>query len=91
MVIAFLLTSGFMIAELVGGILSNSLALIADAGHMVSDAAALGLGLFAMWIASHPHTERRTFGFHRAEILAALANGALLIGIALVVSYHAIP
>ena len=90
MVLAFLLTSGFMVAELVGGVLANSLALIADAGHMVSDAAALGLGLFAMWIASRPHTERRTFGFHRAEILAALVNGSLLVGIALFVSYHAV-
>ena len=90
MVLAFLLTSGFMVAELVGGMLANSLALIADAGHMASDAAALGLGLFAMWIASRPHTERRTFGFHRAEILAALANGSLLVGLALFVSYHAV-
>lgn len=90
MVVAFLLTSTLMFVELIGGFLANSLALIADAGHMISDAAALGLGLFAMWIATHPHTERRTFGFHRAEILAALANGALLVGIALVVSYHAI-
>lgn len=90
MVLAFVLTSGFMAAELVCGLWANSLALIADAGHMVSDAAALGLGLFAMWIASHPHTGKRTFGFHRAEILAALANGALLMGIALYVSVHAI-
>ena len=90
MVLAFLLTSGFMVAELVGGVLANSLALIADAGHMVADAAALGLGLFAMWIANRPHTERRTFGFHRAEILAALVNGSLLVGIALLVSYHAV-
>ena len=90
MVVAFALTSGFMLAELIGGILANSLALIADAGHMVSDTAALGLGLFAMWMASHPHTERRTFGFHRAEILAALVNGALLLGIALVVSFRAV-
>jgi len=90
MVLAFLLATGFMVAELVVGVLANSLALIADAGHMVSDAAALGLGLFAMWIASRPHTERRTFGFHRAEILAALVNGSLLVGIALFVSYHAV-
>jgi cobalt-zinc-cadmium efflux system protein len=87
---ALFLTSGFMLAELVGGLLSNSLSLIADAGHMVSDAAALGLGLAAIWMASHPHTERRTFGFHRAEILAALANGSLLIGIALFVTWSAI-
>jgi cobalt-zinc-cadmium efflux system protein len=90
MVGAFLLTSSFMVAELIGGILANSLALVADAGHMVSDAAALGLGLFAMWVASHPHTERRTFGFHRAEILAALVNGTLLMGIALFVAWKAL-
>jgi cobalt-zinc-cadmium efflux system protein len=87
---AFFLTSGFMLAELVGGILSNSLSLVADAGHMISDAGALGLGLVAMWMASHPHTERRTFGFHRAEILAALANGTLLIGIAVFVVWTAL-
>jgi cobalt-zinc-cadmium efflux system protein len=89
MVVAFFLTAGFMVAELVGGLLSNSLALVADAGHMVSDAAALGLGLVAMWMASHPHTGRRTFGFHRAEILAALANGALLMGLSFLVIWQA--
>ena len=89
MVAAFFLTASFMVAELVGGLLSNSLALVADAGHMVSDAAALGLGLIAMWMASQPHTERRTFGFHRAEILAALANGALLISLSFLVTWQA--
>jgi cobalt-zinc-cadmium efflux system protein len=89
MVAAFFLTASFMVAELVGGILANSLALVADAGHMVSDAAALGLGLIAMWMASQPHTERRTFGFHRAEILAALANGALLISLSFLVTWQA--
>jgi len=89
MVAAFFLTAGFMVAELVGGLLANSLALVADAGHMLSDAAAIGLGLAAMWMASHPHTERRTFGFHRAEILAALANGALLIALSFLVMWQA--
>lgn len=89
MAAAFFLTSGFMVAELVGGLLANSLSLVADAGHMVSDAAALGLGLLAMWMASHPHTERRTFGFHRAEILAALANGSLLLALSLLVIWQA--
>jgi cobalt-zinc-cadmium efflux system protein len=79
-----------MVAEAVGGLISNSLALIADAGHMASDAAALGLGLAAMWIASHPHTERRTFGLHRAEILAALANGALLTALSFLVVWRAV-
>ncbi len=90
MVLVFFLTAGFMVAELVGGLLANSLALIADAGHMASDAAARGLGLAAMWIASHPHTERRTFGFHRAEILAALANGSLLMAMSILVVWHAV-
>jgi cobalt-zinc-cadmium efflux system protein len=90
MMLAFLVTSVFMLAELVGGIVANSLALVADAGHMVTDAAALGLGLAAMWVASHPHTERRTFGFHRAEILAALVNGSVLVAIAVFVSWRAI-
>jgi cobalt-zinc-cadmium efflux system protein len=89
MVAAFFLTSSFMVAELVGGLFANSLSLVADAGHMVSDAAALGLGLFAMWMASHPHTERRTFGFHRAEILAALANGSLLMALSFLVIWQA--
>jgi cobalt-zinc-cadmium efflux system protein len=89
MVAAFLLTAAFMIAELAGGLLANSLALVADAGHMASDAVALGLGLVAMWMAGHPHTERRTFGFHRAEILAALANGALLMALSLLVIWQA--
>ena len=86
---AFLLTAGFMVAELVGGLLANSLSLVADAGHMASDAAALGLGLIAMWMASHPHTERRTFGFHRAEILAALANGSVLMALSFLVMWQA--
>lgn len=89
MAAAFLLTSGFMVAELVGGLIANSLSLVADAGHMVSDAAALGLGLLAMWMASHPHTERRTFGFHRAEILAALANGSLLMALSFLLIWQA--
>ena len=89
MVAAFFLTASFMVVELVGGLLANSLALVADAGHMVSDAAALGLGLVAMWMASKPHTERRTFGFHRAEILAALANGALLVSLSFLVMWQA--
>ena len=89
MLLAFLLTAGFMVAELVGGILANSLSLIADAGHMLTDAAALGLGLGAMWVASRPHTGRRTFGLHRAEILAALANGSLLVTIAVFVAWQA--
>ncbi len=76
------LVLAYMVAEVVGGLLANSLALLADAGHMLSDAASLGLALAAMWIARRPRTASHTFGFHRAEILAALLNGATLVVIA---------
>jgi cobalt-zinc-cadmium efflux system protein len=66
----------------VGGILTNSLALLADAGHMASDIGALGLALAAIWLASRPASERRTYGFHRAEVLAALASSLALIAVA---------
>ena len=77
-------------AEVVGGLLSGSLALLADAGHMVSDAAAIGLTLFATRFARRPPSSTRTFGSHRAEILAALVNGATLVGIAIVILIEAI-
>ena len=80
----------YMAAEVVGGVLSGSLALLADAGHMFSDAAALGLSLFAVVIAQRPPTPQRTYGYYRVEILAALANGALLGGISLFILYEAI-
>jgi cobalt-zinc-cadmium efflux system protein len=75
------LAGGYMVAEVVGGLLTNSLALLADAGHMLSDVAALGLSLFAVRLAERPATPTRTYGYHRAEILAALANGATLLAI----------
>lgn len=73
----------YMGAEVVGGILTNSLALLADAGHMLSDAAALGLALFAIWFARRPATASHTFGYYRTEILAALVNGATLVAISI--------
>ena len=76
------LVVAYMGAEVAGGLIANSLALIADAGHMLSDAASLVLALAAMWIARRPRTAEHTFGYHRAEILAALANGAALVAIA---------
>ncbi len=88
--IALALTVTFIAVEIVGGVLSNSLALLADAGHMISDAGAIALSLFAMWIANRRHTARRTFGLHRAEILAALANGATLWLIAGYVIFEAV-
>lgn len=83
------LAATYMIAELVGGVLTNSLALLADAGHMLSDVAALGLTLFAMWVARRPPTVTKTFGYYRAEILAAMANGATLVAIAVYVFVEA--
>ncbi len=76
--IVFVLTCTVMCAELIGGLMSGSLVLLADAGHMFSDAAALGLALFAMWFASRPSPPHATYGYYRAEILAAVANAVLL-------------
>jgi cobalt-zinc-cadmium efflux system protein len=76
------LTLAFMIVEAVGGVISGSLALIADAGHMLTDAGALGLSLLSAWIALRPATHSKTYGYQRWEILAALVNGAALFGIA---------
>ena len=70
--LVLILAVGYMIAEAVGGLLTNSLALLADAGHMLSDAAALGLSLFALWIAQRPPKAHRTFGSRLAEDLAQL-------------------
>jgi len=66
------------VAEAVGGWLTNSLALLSDAAHMLGDVAALGLSLFAIWICSRPASDTKTFGYYRAEILAALVNGVVL-------------
>jgi len=72
------LTCVVMLLELVGGLWSGSLVLLADAGHMLSDASALGLALFAMWYGARPSPPQRTYGHYRAEILAAVANAVLL-------------
>jgi cobalt-zinc-cadmium efflux system protein len=86
-----LLVTGTVVAvELVGAWVSGSLALLADAGHMVTDAAAVALALSASYVASRPPTSRRTFGFHRAEILAALANAAVLVGVCGYLAYAGI-
>ena len=79
---ALICTLTIAIAEFVGGAIANSLALQGDAGHMLSDAAALGVSFLAAWLATRPMTARRTFGFHRAEVLAALLNSVFLLGIA---------
>jgi cobalt-zinc-cadmium efflux system protein len=78
-----------MVAEILGGIFSNSLALLSDAGHMLTDALALGLSLLAMNLARRPATPTKTFGYLRAEIMAALANGIVLILISAIIFYEA--
>jgi cobalt-zinc-cadmium efflux system protein len=91
LLIVLALTFVYMLAEAIGGYLANSLALLSDAGHMLTDVAALTLSLFAVRFASRPATPRRTYGFYRLEILAALANGVTLIVLSLLIcleAYH---
>ncbi len=87
--VILILTFSYMCAEIIGGYLTNSLALLADAGHMFSDVVAISLSLFANWLSSKPATSKRTYGFVRAEILAAFINGIMLIGIALIIVHKA--
>jgi cobalt-zinc-cadmium efflux system protein len=83
------LTVVYMLAEVVGGFLTNSLALLSDAGHMLADVAALILAMLALWFASRPVTTSKTYGYYRMEILAALANGVALVVISLLIFYEA--
>lgn len=87
---ALALTLLTLIAEVVGGWLSNSLALIADAGHVLTDAAALGLSLFVAWLAKQPGSSAKTYGYLRWEILAALINGATLLGLSVWIIVEAV-
>jgi cobalt-zinc-cadmium efflux system protein len=87
--IALGITLTFLIVEVVGGLLTGSLALLADAGHMATDVAALALALFAGWLASRPATPERSFGFRRAEVLAALGNAATLVAISIYIFWEA--
>lgn len=83
------LTASFMIVEAVVGFLTNSLVLIADAGHMLTDVAGLSLALLAIWFAQRPANARKTYGYYRAEIFGALTNAMLLFGIAGYIFYEA--
>jgi cobalt-zinc-cadmium efflux system protein len=83
------LTGGFMLAEVVGGILSGSLALIADAGHMLTDLGALGLAHAGMRLGRRPADPRRSFGYRRLEVLAAFANGVVLLALTLWIALEA--
>lgn len=77
--IALALTATFLIVEVIGGYLSNSLALLADAGHMMTDVAALSLSLFVAWFSRQPGTPQKSYGYLRWEILAAFLNGSVLL------------
>jgi cobalt-zinc-cadmium efflux system protein len=85
--LALLITGSWFLIELAGGIYANSLALLADAAHMLTDLAALGLSFFALKISARPATHEKTFGYLRAEILAAFANGIILILIGIFIFY----
>jgi len=89
MVVVLAITTGIMTAEIIGGLLANSLALLSDAGHMLTDILALSLSLMAMRFAQKPPTLTKTFGFYRLEILAAFFNGMLLLAISLYIFYEA--
>jgi cobalt-zinc-cadmium efflux system protein len=88
--IVLLLTLAFTVVEVVGGVLTDSLALLADAGHMVSDVVALALALIALTLAQRPSSPRRSFGFQRAEILAAFVNGLALVLVSAWIVWEAI-
>lgn len=87
--IVLLVSIGIAVAEVIGAVLTGALVLFADAAHMAADAAGIGLSLLAAWFASRPATDRRTFGYARAEILATMANALLLLAMAGVIFYEA--
>ena len=90
LLVVLLLNLGYLIAEVIGGVVTNSLALLSDAGHMLTDVAALGLALVALWFTARPPDPRRSYGYHRVEILAALFNGMTLLAITVFVIVEAI-
>jgi len=90
LVAVFGLTLAIFGVEAIGGLAANSLALLADAGHMLTDVAGIGLALLAIWIGSRPASSERTFGYQRLEILAAIVNALLLFGVGLFIVFQAI-
>ena len=88
--LALVLTASYTVVEVVAGFLTGSLALLADAVHMLSDNVALALALVAVWLAARPATPERTFGYKRAEVLAALANGVTLVALAIWIFVEAV-
>jgi cobalt-zinc-cadmium efflux system protein len=89
LIAALALTGGYMLVELAGAFLTGSLALLADAAHMLTDVGGLALALFAIWIAARPPTPAKTYGYYRAEILAALVNAVVLLALAVVILVEA--
>lgn len=88
--VALAINAAMVVVEAVGGVITGSLAVLADAGHLLSDVGAIGLGLLAATLAARPGAGRRTFGYQRSEVLAALANGLLLVAVALGVAIAAV-
>jgi cobalt-zinc-cadmium efflux system protein len=86
---ALVLTGTIAVAEAVGGYITNSLALMSDAGHMLTDISALGLSLLALWFSGKPADLKKTYGYYRMEILSALLNGMLLLGITVIILVEA--
>ena len=87
--IVLALTSVYMVAEAIGGWMTNSLALLSDAGHMLTDVAAIALAILAIWFGSRPAPPQKTYGYYRIEILAAFVNGVTLVVLALFIVYEA--
>ncbi|WP_243840663.1 cation diffusion facilitator family transporter [Paenisporosarcina antarctica] len=90
LIIALTITTGIMVLEFFGGLFTNSLALLSDSGHMLSDASSLALSLVALWFANRPPSPSKTYGYYRFEILAALFNGITLFLISGFIIYEAI-
>ncbi|WP_440996110.1 cation diffusion facilitator family transporter [Arhodomonas sp. SL1] len=90
LLMALALTGGFALVELVGGLVSGSLALIGDAGHMVTDSVALGLGALAAWLSRRPPSRLHSFGLQRAEIVGALANAGFMLVVVAWIAYEAV-
>ena len=88
--VVLVLTASYAVVELVGGLATGSLALLADAAHMFGDTGTVGLALFASWLAARPATAQRSYGYQRAEILAALANGVALVAVAIWIFVEAV-
>lgn len=88
--LVLVLTTLYMIVEFIGGMWTQSLALLADAGHMLADVGAVGLALFAAWFAEHPASAQKTYGYHRLEIFAAFINGVALAMVALYIFYEVV-